>query len=60
MKSIKSKDWKLNRNYKSRCNGAAVGAIAEVYGFADSGDKFIQNLVAAWTKLMNLVRFDFE
>jgi catalase-peroxidase len=33
-------------------------AIAEVYGCADSQDKFIKDFVAAWTKVMNLDRFD--
>jgi catalase-peroxidase len=33
-------------------------AIAEVYGCADSQYKFIKDFVAAWTKVMNLDRFD--
>jgi len=33
-------------------------ALAEVYGCADSGDKFVQDFVAAWNKVMNLDRFD--
>ncbi len=33
-------------------------AIAEVYACADSDDKFIKDFVAAWTKVMNLDRFD--
>lgn len=33
-------------------------AIAEVYGCDDAGDKFIHDFVAAWTKVMNLDRFD--
>ncbi len=33
-------------------------AIAEVYACADSEDKFINDFIAAWTKVMNLDRFD--
>ncbi|WP_190810122.1 catalase/peroxidase HPI [Flagellimonas sp. S3867] len=33
-------------------------AIAEVYGSADSNDRFLNDFVAAWTKVMNLDRFD--
>jgi catalase-peroxidase len=33
-------------------------ALAEVYGCADGETKFVQDFVAAWTKVMNLDRFD--
>ena len=33
-------------------------AIAEVYGCADSKDAFVKDFVAAWSKVMNLDRFD--
>lgn len=33
-------------------------AIAEVYGCEDSQEKFVTDFVAAWTKVMNLDRFD--
>jgi catalase-peroxidase len=33
-------------------------ALAEVYGSADAQKKFVQDFVAAWTKVMNLDRFD--
>jgi catalase-peroxidase len=33
-------------------------ALAEVYGCSDSHDKFIHDFVAAWTKVMDLDRFD--
>jgi catalase-peroxidase len=35
-------------------------AIAEVYGCADSTEKFAKDFVAAWTKVMNLDRFDLH
>ena len=33
-------------------------AFAEVYGCADSQEKFVHDFVAAWTKVMNADRFD--
>ncbi|NCD25758.1 MAG: catalase/peroxidase HPI [Deltaproteobacteria bacterium] len=35
-------------------------AIAEVYACADGETKFVRDFVAAWTKVMNLDRFDLE
>jgi catalase-peroxidase len=39
-------------------SNAQLRAIAEVYGCADAQKKFVQDFVAAWTKVMNLDRFD--
>jgi catalase-peroxidase len=39
-------------------SNSELRAIAEVYGCQDAKDKFIQDFVAAWTKVMNLDRFD--
>ncbi|MES2777581.1 MAG: catalase/peroxidase HPI [Bacteroidota bacterium] len=33
-------------------------AIAEVYGCEDGNEQFVKDFVAAWTKVMNLDRFD--
>ncbi|MBW8721111.1 MAG: catalase-peroxidase, partial [Polaromonas sp.] len=33
-------------------------AIAEVYGCSDSQEVFVRDFVAAWTKVMNLDRYD--
>jgi len=41
-------------------SNSELRAIAEVYGCADSQDKFIKDFVAAWTKVMNLDRFDLD
>ncbi|MCD6012800.1 MAG: Catalase-peroxidase [Flavipsychrobacter sp.] len=35
-------------------------AIAEVYGCNDAKEKFVNDFVAAWAKVMNLDRFDLE
>lgn len=37
---------------------AELRAIAEIYGSADSKPKFLKDFVAAWTKVMNLDRFE--
>jgi catalase-peroxidase len=37
---------------------AELRANAEVYGSADSREKFVKDFVAAWNKVMNLDRFD--
>ena len=39
-------------------SNSILRALAEVYGSADSGEKFATDFVAAWTKVMNLDRFD--
>ena len=35
-------------------------ALAEVYGASDAKEKFVKDFVAAWTKVMNLDRFDLS
>jgi catalase-peroxidase len=39
-------------------SNSELRALAEVYGCADSQEKFVKDFVAAWTKVMNLDRFD--
>ncbi len=39
-------------------SNSQLRAIAEVYGSADSPEKFLNDFVAAWNKVMNLDRFD--
>ena len=39
-------------------SNSELRAIAEVYGCEDSKDKFVNDFVAAWNKVMNLDRFD--
>jgi catalase-peroxidase len=34
--------------------------VAEVYACVDSHEKFVRDFVAAWTKVMNLDRFDVK
>ncbi|MHB1081879.1 MAG: catalase/peroxidase HPI [Prosthecobacter sp.] len=39
-------------------SNSQLRALAEVYGCADGEDKFVKDFVNAWTKVMNLDRFD--
>ena len=39
-------------------SNSVLRALAEVYGSSDAQAKFVQDFVAAWTKVMNLDRFD--
>ena len=39
-------------------SNSQLRAIAEVYACEDSKEKFVNDFVAAWSKVMNLDRFD--
>ena len=39
-------------------SNAQLRSLAEVYASSDASDKFVQDFVAAWTKVMELDRFD--
>ena len=39
-------------------SNSELRAIAEVYASDDNGAKFVSDFIAAWTKVMNLDRFD--
>jgi catalase-peroxidase len=39
-------------------SNSQLRAIAEVYAASDATLKFVQDFVAAWTKVMNADRFD--
>jgi catalase-peroxidase len=41
-------------------SNSELRAIAEVYASADAKGKFVNDFVAAWTKVMNLDRFDLK
>jgi catalase-peroxidase len=38
-------------------SNSELRAVAEVYAFDDSKEKFVNDFVVAWTKVMNLDRF---
>lgn len=39
-------------------SNSELRALSEVYGSSDAHEKFVQDFVAAWNKVMNLDRFD--
>ena len=39
-------------------SNSQLRAFAEVYASADAKEKFVKDFVAAWTKVMNLDRFE--
>ncbi|MBV9737855.1 MAG: catalase-peroxidase, partial [Candidatus Eremiobacteraeota bacterium] len=41
-------------------SNSELRALAEVYGSSDAGRKFVDDFVAAWTKVMNLDRYDLR
>ena len=41
-------------------SNSQLRAISEVYGSSDSPQKFVNDFVAAWDKVMNLDRFDLD
>jgi len=41
-------------------SNSELRALAEVYATNDAKQKFVQDFVAAWTKVMNLDRFDVK
>jgi catalase-peroxidase len=41
-------------------SNSELRALAEVYGSSDAGEKFVKDFVKAWSKVMNLDRFDLS
>jgi catalase-peroxidase len=41
-------------------SNSELRAISEVYGASDAGEKFVDDFVTAWDKVMNLDRFDLK
>jgi catalase-peroxidase len=40
-------------------SNSELRALAEVYASSDAEQKFVEDFIAAWNKVMNLDRFDF-
>jgi catalase-peroxidase len=55
-----AKDWTGTRVDLVFGANSELRALAEVYGSADAGRKFVDDFVAAWTKVMNADRFDLK
>ena len=41
-------------------SNSQLRALAEVYASSDATEKFVRDFVAAWTKVMELDRFDLD
>ncbi|KAM7214883.1 heme peroxidase [Rhypophila decipiens] len=54
------KKWTATRADLVFGSQAELRAIAEVYGSADGEQKFVKDFVKAWTKVMELDRFDLH
>ncbi|MGH1519393.1 catalase/peroxidase HPI [Chryseobacterium sp. JK1] len=50
--------WTASRADLVFGSNSELRAVAEVYGSSDAQGKFVNDFVAAWTKVMNLDRFD--
>jgi catalase-peroxidase len=50
--------WTGSRNDLIFGSNSQLRALAEVYAQSDAKQKFVRDFVAAWTKVMNLDRFD--
>ncbi len=52
--------WTSTRVDLAFGSNSRLRALSEVYAQSDSGPKFVRDFVAAWTKVMNLDRFDLR
>jgi catalase-peroxidase len=57
-RKTKAAKWTATRVDLIFGSHSQLRAFAEVYGCTDSKEKFVKDFAAAWTKVMNLDRFD--
>ncbi len=53
-------EWKASRVDLIFGSNARLRALSQVYGADDGEEKFVQDFVDAWAKVMNLDRFDLK
>jgi catalase-peroxidase len=54
------KKWTATRADLVFGSNSELRAIAEVYASSDAKEKFVNDFVSAWVKVMNLDRFDLK
>jgi catalase-peroxidase len=52
--------WTATRTDLVFGSNSQLRALSEVYAAADGGEKFVQDFIKAWTKVMNADRFDLK
>ena len=52
--------WTATRNDLVFASNSQLRALSEVYACGDAQKKFVSDFVAAWTKVMNLDRYDLK
>jgi len=50
--------WTATRSDLVFGSNSVLRSLAEVYGMSDSKEKFVRDFIKAWTKVMDLDRFD--
>jgi len=58
MKNYFNPKWTATEVDLNFGSNSELRAVAEVYAFADSQEKFVRDFVVGWTKVMSLDRFD--
>jgi len=59
-RKTKAAKWTATRVDLIFGSHSQLRAFAEVYGCSDSKEKFVKDFIAAWTKVMQLDRFDLR
>ena len=52
--------WRATRTDLIFGSNSQLRALSEVYATDDSNEKFLNDFISAWTKVMNLDRFDLN
>jgi catalase-peroxidase len=57
-RATNSQKWTATRTDLVFGSNSQLRALSEVYASADAGNKFVDDFIVAWTKVMNADRFD--
>ena len=59
-RKTKRAKWRATRADLIFGSNSQLRALSEVYATDDSNEKFLNDFISAWTKVMNLDRFDLN